>query len=138
MADAVVVRVTEGGAGFATNEDLSVKKIDGLGACDSAGVVMGMWVVAFQGEHFGADMTWTCLKGKVKATPKPWEFTFSSDPPGSKTVIVTDGGKCRRVASIVHSSKDASMPDQDSGRPGTDRTRTSLVPVTFSAEHLVR
>jgi hypothetical protein len=88
----VVVKVTQGGAGFVANEDLSVKTLDDLGACDSAGVALGMWVVAFQGEELGTDMNWTSLKGNVEATPKPWEFKFSNDPPGSKTINVNDGG----------------------------------------------
>jgi hypothetical protein len=37
-------------------------------------------------------MNYTSLKGKVRATPKPWEFKLSSDPPGSKTITVNDGG----------------------------------------------
>jgi hypothetical protein len=46
MADAdVVVKVMGGGAGFVANEDLSVKTLDPVGACDSARVALGMWAV---------------------------------------------------------------------------------------------
>jgi hypothetical protein len=115
MADAdVVVKVTRGSAGFVANEDLSVKTVDDLSACDSAGVALGMWVVAFQGEQLGTDMNWTSLKGKVRAAPKPWEFSFAWDPPGSKTITVNNGGAGFTAASnlIVKKVDAAGMCDQ--------------------------
>jgi hypothetical protein len=45
FAGTVRVEVAEGGAGFAANEDLTVKKIDEGKACEQAGVVLGMHVV---------------------------------------------------------------------------------------------
>ena len=38
MPSTVTVTVEQGGAGFAANEDLSVKKVDPEGRCDEAGV----------------------------------------------------------------------------------------------------
>ena len=41
MPSTVTVTVEQGGAGFAANEDLSVKKVDPEGRCDEAGVEVG-------------------------------------------------------------------------------------------------
>ena len=41
MSEPIEVKVTDGGAGFATNEDLSVKKVDAAGACETASVKVG-------------------------------------------------------------------------------------------------
>ena len=40
MSTDITVTVEQGGAGFAANEDLTVKKVDPDGACDEAGVIV--------------------------------------------------------------------------------------------------
>ena len=42
---AITVTVDQGGAGFAANEDLSVKKVDPEGRCDEAGVTLDTCVL---------------------------------------------------------------------------------------------
>ena len=87
------VTVDQGGAGFAANEDLSVKKVDPEGRCDEAGVTVGMYVVEFQGSTLAPGTTWATLRQMVKGAERPWSFVFSACPPGSVNVEVGgDGG----------------------------------------------
>ena len=87
------VTVDQGGAGFAANEDLSVKKVDPEGRCDEAGVTVGMYVVEFQGSALAPGTTWATLRQMVKGAERPWSFVFSACPPGSVNVEVGgDGG----------------------------------------------
>jgi len=81
FAGTIRVEVSEGGAGFAANEDLTVKKIDEGKACQRAGVCLGMHVVEFQDKLLPPTTTWTDLRAMVKAAPKPWSFVFQSDCP---------------------------------------------------------
>ena len=79
---AITVTVDQGGAGFAANEDLSVKKVDPEGRCDEAGVTLGMYVVEFQGQPLAPGTTWATLRQMVKGAERPWSFVFDSCPPG--------------------------------------------------------
>merc|ERR1711939_964325 len=81
FAGTIRVEVADGGAGFAANEDLTVKKIDEGKACEQAGVKVKMHVVEFQDKLLPPTTTWTDLRGMVKAAPKPWSFVFQSDCP---------------------------------------------------------
>eukprot|EP01046_Picozoa_sp_COSAG06_P085674 COSAG06_NODE_32355_length_507_cov_1.713235_1_plen_142_part_01 len=81
----VRVNVDDGGAGFAANEDLTLRKVDPGKACDDAGVKVGMRVYSFQGEVLSSEETWSTLKTKVKDTPKPWQFTFA--PPAAGAAV---------------------------------------------------
>jgi len=88
-SDAVIqVKVDEGGAGFAANEVLAVKKVNPGEASDVAGVKLGMRVHSFQEEVLPHGTTWNDLKEKVKASPRPWKFQFA----GTIRVEVADGG----------------------------------------------
>jgi hypothetical protein len=65
-------------AGFTCNKKLQVIKLDPVCLAVDAGVALGMHVTAFQGQTLPDAMTWAQLKKKVKSTPKPWTFGFSS------------------------------------------------------------
>ena len=72
----IVVTIDAGPVGFAASSDLTVNKVTEGQACAHAAVEVGMRVLNFQGELLGPDETWVSLRTKVKATPKPWRFTF--------------------------------------------------------------
>ena len=57
FAGTIRVQVAEGGAGFAANEDLTVKKIDEGKACEKAGVKEKMHVVSTPLPKVLADLT---------------------------------------------------------------------------------
>ena len=76
-----------GGAGFAANEDLTVKKIDEGKAAEAAGVALGMKCTEFKGEILGPEMTWTALRGLVKAAAKPWTFRFETLVPEDEPAV---------------------------------------------------
>ena len=84
----VQMKVEEGGAGFATNDVLAVKKVNPGEASELAGVKVGMRVHSFQGEVLPHGSTWDDLKAKVKASPRPWKFQFA----GTIRVEVAEGG----------------------------------------------
>ena len=57
MPSTVTVTVEQGGAGFAANEDLSVKKVDPEGRCDEAGVALQTLRLAEQYWRAGRNST---------------------------------------------------------------------------------
>eukprot|EP01052_Picozoa_sp_SAG31_P027967 SAG31_NODE_2661_length_5280_cov_2.196101_1_plen_251_part_00 len=84
----VQVVIDDGSAGFAAADGtLTVKTVASGQACEKAGVLKGMVVAKFQGEMLPVDFTWTQLKEKVKAAPKPWKFVFV----GTVAVVVPAG-----------------------------------------------
>ena len=83
MPSTVTVTVEQGGAGFAANEDLSVKKVDPEGRCDEAGVEVGMFVIEFQERPLEPGTTWATLRQMVKGAERPWTFQFAPFPLGS-------------------------------------------------------
>eukprot|EP01048_Picozoa_sp_COSAG05_P021838 COSAG05_NODE_4148_length_1652_cov_1.618802_1_plen_342_part_01 len=82
------VLVEEGGAGFKTNSDLSVKTVVLNGVCADAGVKVGMWLTKFQAnkviQPLGPHIV--LLDNAIKQSPKPWQFTFSLHPSGGALV----------------------------------------------------
>ena len=77
----------EGGAGFAANEDLTVKKIDEGKACEKAGVKENMHVVSKRGQHF--DWLATLLQ---VATAASLLFDFTTCLNRALCLPVTAGG----------------------------------------------
>lgn len=75
----VTLEVEEGSAGFTCEKDgLTVTKLDEGGVAAAAGVTVGMRCVAFQSVGLPDGMAWAELKAQVKATPKPWSFSFAA------------------------------------------------------------
>ena len=79
----IVVALEQGSAGFAAHEDLRIKRVDPGGACDQAGVQVGMTLVAFQGQDVEPGTTWAAMRALVKSTQRPWAFKFR--PPQGAT-----------------------------------------------------
>ena len=82
IAGAIVVKVSEGGAGFVCSPELIVKKITRGGASEAARVHVGMHLVAFKGgstiwsKEQEPNMTWETMKELCKSASHPWAFTF--------------------------------------------------------------
>ena len=75
----VPLEIVDGSAGFTCEKgSLTVSKLDEGGAAAAAGVAVGMRCVAFQEIGLAEGTTWSELKAKVKATPKPWSFYFAA------------------------------------------------------------
>ena len=73
----IVVALEQGSAGFAAHEDLRIKRVDPGGACDQAGVQVGMRLVAFQGHDVEPGTTWAAMRATVKSTQRQ----LGSNPP---------------------------------------------------------
>ena len=92
---AATIDVTVVNGSFELNEDLSVRRLDpksdltGSFILDNAGVTIGMYLVSFQGKPVKPGVKWTVLRYSIKATKRPWNFKFSSRPPGSIDMDVT-------------------------------------------------
>ena len=72
----ILVKVSEGGAGFVCNNDLRVTKITASGASAAAGVQVGMYLLLFEGSNSSCEikpgMSWASFKDVCRTTPHPW------------------------------------------------------------------
>jgi len=73
----IPLTVSDGKAGFAADENLTVTMVKG--AAKKAGVMVGMKVIEFQGNPLPANTTWEDLKVMVTSIAKPWTFLFERD-----------------------------------------------------------
>eukprot|EP01047_Picozoa_sp_COSAG01_P022750 COSAG01_NODE_1362_length_10565_cov_111.342156_7_plen_1172_part_00 len=99
-------------AGFTCNKKLQVIKLDPVCLAVDAGVALGMHVTAFQGQTLPDAMTWAQLKKKVKSTPKPWTFGFSSGVENAKREI--SAAACAQAVSEGGSKEQRQTGSSDS------------------------